>query len=311
MGSPPAAARARWRIAISGARGLIGGPLCRRLAKLGHQVLRLVRGEPQPREDEINWNPQTGVVDAEHLEGLDAVIHLAGENIGDGRWSFQKKQAIRDSRVRGTRLLAEALAALDRPPRVLISASATGYYGSRGDEELTEAAENGSGFLPVVCCDWEAAADPARAAGIRVVHPRFGVVLTGEGGALARMLPLFRMGLGGILGPGSQYLPWISIDDTVSGLLYLLANPELIGPVNLCAPHPVMNAEFTQTLAAVLGKRPGPHVPVWALKLFLGEMAQETVLASQRALPEKLLNAGFNFKYYYLEDALRTGRRLG
>jgi len=239
------------------------------------------------------------------------VIHLAGEPIGEGRWSSQKKLEIRQSRVRGTQLIAEAIKRLDQPPQVLISASATGFYGSRGNAELTEAAEGGSGFLATVCRDWEAAADPARAAGVRVVHPRLGIVLSGEGGALARMVPLFRRGLGGVLGRGQQYLPWIGIDDVVSGLLYMLAKPELIGPVNLCAPHPVTNAEFTQTLAAVLGKRPGPRVPVWVLKMMLGEMALETVLASQRAVPEKLLNAGFGFKYLYLEDALRSGRRLG
>src|SRR4051794_18787947 len=292
-------------VAVTGASGLIGSAVTRRLTSTGHRVSRLVRH--QPRAGEIFWDPEGGALDRRSLEGVDAVIHLAGENVG-ARWTSARKARIRSSRVAGTRLLAETLAGLQRPPKVLISASAVGIYGNRGDEVLTEQSPPGNrdrDFLVSVTEEWERAADPARAEGIRVVHPRFGIVLSPAGGALRKLLLPFRVGLGGRLGCGSQWMSWISIDDVVEALLHVLANDGLEGPVNVTAPEPLTNAEFSRTLARVLSRPAVFPVPAAALRLLLGEMAGGTILSSARVLPRRLLQSGFSFARPDLESALR------
>jgi uncharacterized protein len=292
-------------ILVSGASGLIGSALVRHLIRSGYQVSRLVRRPAGAGE--ISWNPANGRLDAADLEGIDGVVHLAGENVGV-RWTQARKRRIRESRVSGTRLLSETIARLGRPPRVLISASAVGIYGDRGDEILTEASAAGdpsSGFLASVSRDWETAADAARAAGVRVVHPRFGVVLSPGGGALSKMLLPFRLGLGGRVGDGSQWLSWISIDDAVGVIQHAFKTDTLRGPLNATAPDPVTNRDFTRVLGRVL-RRPTPlPVPAAALRFALGEMAEETLLASARALPAKLLQSGYQFRHPDLESALR------
>ena len=295
----------RLHVVVSGASGLIGSALLSRLTGRGHRVSRLVRRSAGAGE--ISWDPSRGVLDPADLEGVDAVVHLAGENVG-ARWTAARKQRIRSSRVAGTKLLSETVARLRRRPAVLVSASAIGIYGDRGDETLTEASGLGNGdrdFLVSVTQEWEAAADPARAAGIRVVHPRFGVVLSPDGGALARLLLPFRLGLGGRLGSGSQWMSWISIDDTIGAIEQALSNPGLNGPVNVTAPEPVTNREFTRTLGRVLSRPTLFSVPAAALRLALGEMAQSTVLASARVLPTKLVEVGYRFTQPSLEAALR------
>jgi hypothetical protein len=243
-------------------------------------------------------------MDARALEGVEAVVHLAGENIGQ-RWTPASKERIWRSRVEGTRLLAEAIAASPAPPKVFISASATGYYGDRGDEALDEGAAPGRGFLAELCQAWEQAAQTAAAAGTRVVNPRFGVVLSARGGALARLLPVFRLGLGGSLGSGRQYMSWVDMDDLVQAVLFLLSREEFSGPVNVTSPNPVTNAEFTRTLARVLGRPALFRVPAFALQVLLGEMAREALLSGQRVLPARLQAAGFQFRYPELEASLR------
>jgi uncharacterized protein (TIGR01777 family) len=288
---------------VTGASGLIGSALVNRLMKDQHQVSRLVR---RPAGlGEISWDPDAGRLDPDDLEGLDAVVHLAGENIGV-RWTRARKAKIRSSRVRGTRLLSEALALTRRRPGVLISGSALGIYGNRGDEILTERSAPGPAddFLAGVVQEWEDAADPARSAGIRVVHPRFGLVLSPEGGALAKTLLPFRLGLGGRLGDGSQWMSWISLDDAEGALLHLL-NASLAGSVNVTAPEPLRNRDFTRILGRVLS-RPTPFpVPAAALRLIMGEMADSTLLAGARILPERLLGSGYRFEHPDLETALR------
>lgn len=293
------------RVAVTGATGLIGTELVRRLRAGGHTVVRLVRSEPAPGSGDVRWDPEAGRLDAAGLEGVDAVVHLAGESVGQ-RWSEERKARIRRSRVEGTRLLAQALADLPRRPRVLVSASATGLYGDRGDELLDEESAVGSGFLAAVAREWEAAAAPARRAGIRVAHPRLGVVLSTEGGALARMLPPFRLGAGGKLGSGRQWMSWVSIDDAVRALLFALADERVEGPFNVVAPEPVTNAVFTGRLAHVLGRPALVPVPEFALRLAFGEMADEALLASQRALPRRLAALGFDFHHPEVEGALRA-----
>jgi uncharacterized protein len=292
------------RVAVSGASGFIGGALVRHLTTKGHRVRALVRRPPGP--EEIGWDPVAGRLDPNDLEGLDAVVHLAGENIGV-RWTRNRKAKIRNSRIQGTRLLSEALARTHRHPQVLVSGSALGIYGDRGDETLTENSALGPSddFLAGVVQEWENAADPARTAGIRVVHPRFGLVLSPDGGALGKMLLPFRLGLGGRLGDGSQWMSWISLDDAAGALVHVLLNPGLSGPVNVTAPAPVRNRDFTRTLGRALS-RPTPFpVPALALRLALGEMADSTLLASARMLPERLLASGYRFAHPDLETALR------
>ena len=294
------------RVVISGASGLIGGALAGALAADGHAVGRLVRPGPAVRLGDVAWDPTAGRIDAAALEGADAVVHLAGESIAAGRWTAARKRAIRDSRVGGTRLLAEAVAGLRRPPRVLVSASAVGYYGDRGDEPLTEASAPGQGFLAEVAVAWEAAAEPARRAGLRVVHPRIGLVLAAAGGALPKMLTPFRLGLGGVIGDGRQQVSWIALDDLVSVLRHLLTTDSLAGPVNAVAPAPVDNRELTRTLARVLGRPALLPLPASVVRLVFGEMGLALLLASARVLPARLEATGFRFRNPTLEAALRA-----
>jgi uncharacterized protein (TIGR01777 family) len=289
---------------VSGASGLVGGQLVAFLRSGGHTVYRLVR-RTAVAPDEISWDSQTGEIDAAALEGVDAVVHMAGESIASGRWSKKRMRQILASRVEGTSLLANTIAQLKAPPRVLVAASAVGYYGSRGGELLTEESSKGEGYLADVVRAWEEAAAPARAAGIRVVGPRFGVILAGNGGMLARVAPLFRLGLGGRLGDGVQYLSWVALDDALYALHRAITDPSLSGPVNVVAPHPVTNREFTATLGTVLGRPVVLPAPAPALRLAFGEMADEVLLTSQRAIPARLIEHGFDFAFPTLEDAVR------
>jgi uncharacterized protein len=292
-------------VAVSGSSGLIGTVLVEELIRRGHQVRRMVRRAPGPKE--IFWDPAGGRLDPADLEGLDGVVHLAGENVG-ARWTQSRKIRIRESRVNGTRLISEAIARLPQRPAVLVSASAIGIYGSRGDQVLTELsppADPRQDFLASVALDWEAAAEPARVAGIRVVNPRFGFVLSPKGGGLKKMLPPFRLGLGGPIGTGTQWLSWISIEDTVGAILHALFTDALEGPVNTTAPEPITNREFTRTLGRVLRRPTLFPVPGPLLRLALGEMADGTLLASARVVPTKLLKSGYRFRYPGLETALR------
>jgi len=293
------------RIAVTGASGLVGRALTRALEATGRGVHPLVRRPPRPDTREIRWDPETGEVDTESLRGFSAVVHLAGENIASGRWTPRRREVIRRSRVEGTRALAEALARMKAPPRTLLCASAVGYYGHRGDEVCTEESPPGEGFLPEVCAAWEAAADPAREAGIRVVHARIGVVLSREGGALPRMLPPFRLGLGGPVGSGKQWMSWIALDDLTALIEHCLDDPSLAGPVNAVAPHPAINREFAKTLGRVLRRPAVLPLPAFAVRLLLGEMGRDLLLASARAVPEAALRAGFAFRFPRLEYALR------
>lgn len=294
-------------IAVTGATGFVGRALVASLTRDGARVLRLVRRAPGPGE--AWWDPAAGRLDPAALEGVDGVVHLAGESIAAGRWTAERKRRIRDSRVEGTALLARALASLAAPPRVLVSASAVGIYGNRGDEILREDSPPGVGFLAEVGQAWEAAAAPAAAAGIRVVQPRLGIVLSPDGGALARLLLPFRLGVGGPLGSGAQWMSWLSLDDALGILRAALARDELAGPLNAVAPTPVTNEEFTRSLGAVLRRPTLFRVPAAALTLVLGEMAEAALLASQRAVPDALLRAGHRFQDPDLEPALR--RLLG
>lgn len=290
------------RILMSGSSGLIGSALVPALQSSGHTIFKLVRRQDTSAVDEIVWNPQRGLVEQSQLEGFDAVIHLAGENIAAGRWSDTRKKNIRESRVSGTALLSAALAQCRRPPRTFISASAIGFYGDRGAEVCTEASLPGRGFLSSVVQEWEAATKPARDAGIRVVTPRFGMVLSAQGGALAKMLPIFRLGLGGRLGNGRQYISWIEIGDLVRLLIEALSETSIEGPLNCVSPQPVTNAEFTRKLARAL-KRPAMFpVPAAALRLLLGGLADEVLLASTLAASIRI-NSKFVFEYPELEAA--------
>jgi uncharacterized protein (TIGR01777 family) len=304
--APGTGAAAPLRVAVTGSTGLIGAPLVRALRADGHRVLRLVRSRPVSGGDEVYWNPALGEIDTAALEGVDAVVHLAGENVGQPPWTEERKRRIMDSRVQGTTLLARTLAGLSPRPQVLVSASATGWYGDRGDEVLDESAPPGGGFLAEVCRAWEASAEPARAAGIRVVHPRIGVVLAAEGGALEKLLTPFRLGVGGKLGTGKQWMSWVALHDVVEALRFALRADGLAGPANLTSPAPATNEEFTRALGHVLGRPTVFGVPKFALRLALGQMADEALLASQRAVPNRLREAGFTFQYPDLEGALRV-----
>jgi uncharacterized protein (TIGR01777 family) len=291
------------RIAVTGASGLIGSALCLALEQSGYQVLKLVR-RAASNDQELQWHPIDGIKDLTKLENLDAVVHLAGAGVGDHRWSVEYKREIRDSRVQGTLTLSKALASVSNKPEVLISASAIGWYGDTGNNQVDESTPAGPGFLADVVSDWEQAADPARLAGIRVVHPRTGLVLSPKGGALAKMLPLFRFGLGSPLGKGDQYWSFISISDEVRAICYLIDKKEISGPVNLTAPNSVNNRYVSQVLGRILKRPVAPiGVPAPLMKLVLGEFSQE-VLGSSRVLPAVLMRNGFRFDHPTIEQAL-------
>lgn len=295
------------RIAVTGASGLIGSALVTYLRGAGHDVLRLVR-RPASAPDEVRWDPTTGTadgVDLAALAGVDAVVHLAGAGVGDHRWSDDYKRTILDSRVDGTHTIVHAICALDPAPTVLVSASAIGYYGDTGAQPVDETAPAGHGFLADVVRAWEAAAEPATAARIRVVHPRSGLVVARSGGAWARMWPLFRLGIGGRLGSGDQYWSWISLQDELRALVHLIETDTLSGPVNLTGPAPATNAEVTAAMGRVLHRPAVLPVPSFALKAVLGEFSSE-VLGSIRAVPTALLDSGFTFAQPTIDDALRA-----
>ena len=292
------------KVIVTGSHGLIGSALVPALTSAGHQPVRVVR--ESPATGEIGWDPESGVLDGRALEGIDAAVHLAGEGLGTKRWNTYQKHRILDSRVRGTELLCRRLAELDPMPSVLVAGSAVGFYGDRGSEVLDEHDGPGTGFLAEVVQRWEAATRAAADAGIRVVRTRSGVVLSPAGGALQKQLPLFRAGLGGRLGSGRQYLSWVSLDDEVGAILFALTAGDLAGPVNVTAPNPVTNAEFTKTLGAVLGRPAILAVPRIGLATLLGgEMADEMLLGGQRVLPRQLLEHGYRFAQPDLELALR------
>jgi len=293
------------KILISGSHGFIGSAVHKSLEQGGDQLLRLIRQTQIAHSDEVFWNLPDNFIDHSKLTNLDAVIHLAGENLF-GRWNEKKKQAIHDSRIKSAAFLAQTLAAKEHKPKVLICASAIGYYGDRGELECTETTEAGEGFLTTVCRQWEQATAPASEAGIRVVNLRFGVVLGKEGGSLAKMLPAFKMGMGGPLGDGQQWVSWVSIDDAVRAVEFSLNHENLSGPVNVVSPQPVRNKEFAQAIGHALHRPEVVPVPKRMLKFMLGEMADETVLASTKVLPHKLQTEDFQFAYSDLHTALEV-----
>lgn len=293
------------KILISGSHGLVGKALGNSLVEDGHEVVRLVRKGHTVGELEVEWHPNQGRIDAQRLEGLDAVFHLAGESIASGRWTDEKKRAIRESRTKGTTLLSETLAHLSQPPSVFISASAIGYYGNRGDEELTEKSGPGNDFLASVCVEWEASTRPAAEKGIRTVLARFGIILDRNGGALAQMLTPFRMGIGGRVGDGRQWMSWIALDDVINALKFLLLDSAVHGPVNIVAPNPVTNAEFTKTLGRVLSRPTFFPVPAFGARLAFGELADALLLSSQKVEPAVLKDRGFAPYWPRLEPALQ------
>jgi uncharacterized protein len=291
-------------ILVTGSTGLVGSTLIPVLTAEGHRVSCLVRSKSKMGNRDTYWDPAAGELYSPGLEGLDAVVHLAGESIAGGRWTAARKARIRDSRIQGTRLLSQTIAQLARPPKVFISASAVGYYGDRADEVLTEQSPPGSNFLAGVCHEWESATEPAAQHGIRVVILRLGVVLSSKGGALAKMLTPFRMGVGGIVGSGKQYMSWIAIDDLVRIIIHALKTESFNGPTNAVAPNPVTNAEFTKSLGRALRRPTVFPMPAFAARLALGKMADELLLASARVVPPKLLASGFVFRHPDLESAL-------
>jgi len=297
-----------WTVAVTGASGLVGSALVTGLTSAGHRVVRVVRGAGAASvagQRLARWDPESGALEPSALAGADAVVHLAGESVAGGRWTEAKKRRIRSTRVDVTRRLAEALPRLERPPRLLVSASAVGYYGDRGSEILREDSSPGPGFLAEVCREWEAATDPAARAGIRVVRLRIGMVLSRRGGALGAMLTPFRLGAGGPVGSGAQWVSWIAIDDLVGAILHALATESLAGPVNAVAPEPVTNRELARTLGRVLRRPALLPLPAVAARLLFGQMADELLLASARVEPARLRATGFTFRHARLEDALR------
>jgi uncharacterized protein (TIGR01777 family) len=293
------------RVVVTGSSGPIGNALCSHLAGSGHHVVRVVRRPVRPGEATLSWDPEAGTIDTRGLEGADAVVHLAGAGIGDGRWTESRKRVLVESRTRSTALLAGALAGLDHQPRVLVSASAIGYYGDRSDEILTEQSPRGDDFLASLCVRWEAEASPAAEAGVRVVCARTGLVLSKEGGALPKLLPLFKLGLGGRFGSGEQWWSWITLDDEIRAIAWLLEK-DIRGPVNLTAPNPVTNREFTRILGAVLSRPARLPVPRFGPRLLLGsELADALLFSSARVQPAVLESSGFAFSHSDLEVGLR------
>lgn len=295
------------KILISGASGLVGTHLIPTLKAKGHEIFRLVRKPPRDA-DEIQWDAEKGFNDDERkrLENFDAVIHLAGDNVASENWSDEKKQRIRDSRVHGTRVLVDALRAVQNPPKIFIAASAIGFYGDGKDRVLNEESPKGEGFLPDVCDEWEIESRKAEDFGARVVTPRIGVVLAKEDGALAKMLTPFKLGVGGVVGSGKQWMSWIALDDLIRVLHFALEKENLRGVINAVAPHPVTNEEFVKTLGKVLHRPTIIPTPAFAIKLLFGEMGETLLLQGARVLPERLQGSSFEFKYSSLEDAMRA-----
>ena len=291
------------KVAIAGASGLVGSALIPKLEDESIEVTRLVRESPKPGE--IEWHPNQDTIKPDRLKGFDAIINLAGENIAEGRWTDEKKRKIHDSRVHGTHLLSEAMAKVDPKPQVFLCASATGIYGDRGDEILSEQGESGGGFLAGVCREWEQATEPASKAGVRVVNLRFGPILAAEGGMMAKMLTPFKMGMGGKIGSGKQYVSWVAIDDVVNAMKLALKDESIRGPLNIVAPNPVTNEVLTKTLGHVLNRPTALAMPAFAARLAFGEMADEMLLVSQRVVPKKLTEARFEFRFPDLESALK------
>ncbi len=291
---------------ISGASGLVGKSLVRSLEADGHSVARLVRPGAKRAAGDIAWDPASALVDVRAMEGADAAVHLSGANIAQGRWTPARKAELRSSRVDTTRVLVDALAKLERKPRVLVCASAIGYYGDRGDEILTESSSYGMDFIGLLVRDWEAEAVRAETSGIRVVRLRFGVVLASESGALQLMLMPFKFGVGGRLGSGQQWQSWVGLDDAIEIVRLAIADERLSGAVNVTAPNPLRNVDFTRIVARVLHRSAFFTVPPFAIRLLLGEMADALVLASERVVPERLLQAGYTFKFAEFEPALRA-----
>ncbi len=292
------------KILIGGASGLVGTALIKALEPEGHEISRLVRYAPR-NESEIEWSPDRYSIALARIEGFDAVVNLAGESIAEGRWTDDKKRRIRESRVKGTRLLGDALANLTVPPKIFICASATGYYGNRGDELLTETSAPGDDFLAEVCVEWEKATAHATEKGVRVVNTRFGIILDKEGGALGKMLPPFRMGVGGRIGDGKQWMSWIALVDVVDALKFVLANESVRGPVNFVAPNPVRNSEFTKALGNALSRPTIFPIPAFGMRLLFGEMADALLLSGARVKPAALEQSAYPFKYPELVGALR------
>lgn len=290
-------------VLISGATGLIGTELTAALEAGGHRTTRLTRSPKGPGD--VRWDPMAGEIDASRLGGHDAVVHLAGESIAEGRWNAAKKRRIMESREKGTRLLSETLAGLPEKPAVMVSVSGINYYGDSGDEVLTEESPPGADFLAEVCKVWEASADPAREAGIRVVHPRMGIVLSPKGGALGRTLPIFKVGGGGRIGSGRQWWSWVALDDVVGAIVHALENDAVAGPLNVSTPNPLTNAQYTRVLGRVLNRPTVFPLPAPAARLVLGEVADALLLSSMRVEPAKLAETGYEFRYPELEWALR------
>ncbi|HXP69371.1 MAG TPA: TIGR01777 family oxidoreductase [Candidatus Dormibacteraeota bacterium] len=291
---------------ISGSSGLIGGAAATALKSDGHDVVHLVRPGKMPNPGDVQWDPMRATVDVAAIEGVEVVLHLSGAGIADGRWTEERKQLLRSSRIDTTRVLVDSLLRLKQKPRLLIVASAIGYYGNRGDEILTESSTTGTDFLALVCRDWEAEASRAAARGIRTVMLRTGVVLSGKGGALPKMLTPFKFGIGGRLGSGQQWMSWIAIEDVMGIIRNAIANEQVSGPVNVVAPNPVRNEEFTRLLAAMLHRPAIFPAPAFVLRLAMGEMADAVLLSSDRVKPERMLAAGYKFRFEILEPALRA-----
>ena len=292
-------------VIITGASGVIGSTLVPFLTTGGHRVIRLVRNLSEPSQDELFWDPLSGILNTDNIKNIDAVIHLAGENIGSGRWTPEKKKKIIESRVKGTELLTKKLSSLEKPPKVIISASAIGFYGDRGDQILNENDESGSDFISSVCSMWEKAAHPALERNIRTVFLRIGIVLTPLGGALRRLLLPFKLCAGGKIGNGTQYMSWIDMEDVLGSIYHILTNESIDGPVNIVAPNPVTNTEFTKTLGKVMARPTPLTIPSTAVKLAFGEMGKEILLSSTRVMPEKLLKTGYRFNTPHLDTAIR------
>ena len=292
------------KILVSGASGMVGSALVPQLLTSGHEVLSLVRRQPRSNK-ELGWNPETGeLYNPEQFDGLDAVVHLAGENVAAKRWTPEQKDLIKSSRVEATHNLTTALASLTNPPKHFLCASAIGYYGSQGDTTLTEVNQSGQDFLALVSRQWEAAAAPLTDKA-RLAYLRFGVILSKQGGALAKMLPIFNLGGGGTLGNGKQVMSWVALDDVVGAIVHVLNHPELTGPINVTAPNPVTNRDYTKTLGEVLFRPAFAPVPALAVKLMFGEMADAMLLSSAKVLPIRLQESGFRFQYPELKPALK------